>query len=300
MELGISLASHTLSPGRGAADHLIARCRAAVAADLDSMTLGDHHAVPPPGGYLQNTPALGRLLAEWRGRPAGCLFLLPQWPPFLVAEQVGTLANLHDGRFIVQTGLGWAPHEFAAMGQPTEHRVSVFEEGVRVVQGLLAGDTVSSERFGFSETALGLVPPEPVDWWMGTTSPAGLRRAARFGAAWYASPSETAGGLVERCEIYGSACDEHDVDARVMLRRDMLVLADGDRARRLADEAVDRGYRGMSRSAIVAGSPSEVAEDLASWSTLGVDQIVARTMGLGDDLDLETIECLADVRRLIG
>jgi hypothetical protein len=40
----------------------------------------------------QNTPMLGRLLAEWSDRPAGALFLLPLWNPVLVAEQVGTLA----------------------------------------------------------------------------------------------------------------------------------------------------------------------------------------------------------------
>lgn len=299
VELGISLASFTASPGRSAARHLVARCRAAVAADLDSMSLGDQHAVPAPAGYHQNTPALGRLLAEWTGKPAGCLFLLPQWPPVLVAEHVGTLANLHDGRFIVQTGIGGAPHAFASMGQPTEHRVSVFEEGVRIVQELLRGEVVSSERFGFDGLTIGMVPPDPVEWWMGTAHPAGLRRAARFGACWYASPGETPDGLAERGEIYRAACDDEGVPARIMLRRDVLVLDDGERARRLADEAVAAGYRGMSRDSIVAGSPAEAAEQIAAWDELGVEQIVARTMGLGDSLDVETIECLGEVRRLI-
>ncbi|MEZ5298115.1 MAG: hypothetical protein R2697_18160 [Ilumatobacteraceae bacterium] len=54
------------------------------------LSLGDQHLVGPDVGYFQNTPALGRLLAEWSptGRPAGCLFLLPMWSPVLVAEQV--------------------------------------------------------------------------------------------------------------------------------------------------------------------------------------------------------------------
>jgi hypothetical protein len=46
----------------------------------------------------QNTPMLGRLLAEWSDRPAGALFLLPLWNPVLVAEQVGTLAAIAAGR----------------------------------------------------------------------------------------------------------------------------------------------------------------------------------------------------------
>ena len=56
----------------------------------------------------------------------------------------------------------------------------------------------------------------------------------------------------------------------------------------------------MAPFAIVAGSPPEVAEQLAPFAGAEVDQIVARTMGLGDDLDLETIECLAEVRGLLA
>jgi len=59
---------------------------------------------------------IGRLTAEWTGRPLGCLFLVPLWNPVLLAEQVGTLAAMSPGRFIVQTGLGGGAHQFAAMG----------------------------------------------------------------------------------------------------------------------------------------------------------------------------------------
>ncbi len=42
---------------------MIERARAAAAAGLDSLFVGDHHNVPVP--YYQNVPILGRLLAEW-------------------------------------------------------------------------------------------------------------------------------------------------------------------------------------------------------------------------------------------
>ena len=98
---------------RGAAI-MIERAAAAAAAGLASLTIGDHHANPAP--YYQNTPMLGRLLAEWDDRPAGCLFLLPLWHPVLLAEQVGTLAAIGGGTFILQTGLGGGGAEVAAMG----------------------------------------------------------------------------------------------------------------------------------------------------------------------------------------
>jgi len=302
LEIGISLASSTSTPGAAAGRHLVAMARAAADAELATLSLGDHHVVGPPAGYFQNTPSLGRLLAEWSptGRPAGCLFLLPQWPPVLVAEQVGTLATLHDGPFVIQTGLGSAPSEFAAMGRSPDHRVSVFEEGVRIVRELLAGETVSSQRFGFDDVAVGLVPERTVDWWMGTGNEAGLRRAARFGAAWYAGPNTSPDEFARLVDAYRNACADHGTTARVMLRLDGIVLDDGGHAADLADRAIARGYRGMARDAVFAGDPPTVAEQFATWAERGVDQIVTRPMGLGDVDDLATIGGLVEVRSLIG
>ncbi|MDJ0770552.1 MAG: LLM class flavin-dependent oxidoreductase [Ilumatobacter sp.] len=299
MELGISLASATTLPAAEAGRHLVARVRAAHRSGLDSMSVGDNHIVSAVN-YLQNTPTLARALAEWPGRPAGCLFLLPMWPPVLAAEQIGTLAAFHDGPFIVQTGIGGGPSQFAALGARLDRRVAVFQEGVRVVRGLLAGESVSSELFGFDDVSIALVPHQPVEWWMGTGHPDGLRRAARWGAAWYSSPGPNADETAHLAAEYRSACDEHGSTARVVVRRDVLVLADGDAARRHAERAVDAGYRGMSVDQLVVGTPAEAAEQLAPFAEIGVDQIVARTMGIAPDVDLETIESLGDVRAMLS
>ena len=88
------------------------------------MFVGDHHNVPVP--YYQNVPMLGRLLAEWDERPAGALFLLPLWHPVLVAEQIGTLASIAQGRFIMQCALGGGDEQFDAFGVPIDSdRVAV-------------------------------------------------------------------------------------------------------------------------------------------------------------------------------
>ncbi|MGH9848521.1 MAG: LLM class flavin-dependent oxidoreductase, partial [Blastocatellia bacterium] len=101
MKIGISLTSaYKTQDPRAGARWMIERARAAREAGLDSLFVGDHHATPIP--YYQNTPMLGRLLAEWGERAAGCLFLLPLWNPVLVAEQVGTLAAIAQGCFIFQ------------------------------------------------------------------------------------------------------------------------------------------------------------------------------------------------------
>lgn len=295
MQIGISLASGSRLPPAAAGAHLVARARAAASAGLDSLTLGDSHAAGRRT-HLQNVPALARVLAEWSGRPAGCLFLLPLWSPVLVAEQVATLAALHDGPFVVQTGLGGSPHELAAMERRGDRRVSAFVESVRVIDALLAGESVSSEVFGFTDVAVGATPVADLDWWMGTMVPAGLRRAARFDAAWYASPGVTADRFRSLDAVYRAACAEFATRHRVMLRLDALVLGDGDRAHRMAAAAVDRGYRGLGVGHLLTGSVDEVVTQVAGWAESGVDQVVVRTMGIDPESDLETIGCMGAVR----
>jgi alkanesulfonate monooxygenase SsuD/methylene tetrahydromethanopterin reductase-like flavin-dependent oxidoreductase (luciferase family) len=51
---------------------------------------------------------------------------------------------------------------------------------------------------------------------------------------------------------------------------------------------------------LLAGNPNQVAEQLAVWRELGVDQIVTRTMGLSDDDDLTTVELLGEVQALLA
>src|SRR5215468_7697626 len=143
MRIGTSLrTSYAVDPRTGAR-WLIERARAARTAGLDSLFVGDHHATG--GAYYQNTPTMGRLLAEWGDRPAGALFLLPLWNPVLVAEQIGTLASIAEGRFIMQCALGGGDAQFGAFGVPTKQRPSRFEAALDVIRRLCAGETVTTD-----------------------------------------------------------------------------------------------------------------------------------------------------------
>src|SRR5277367_3584865 len=144
MRVGISVGTAFSTAGpRGQREgplEVLSQAQAAHRARLDSLTLGDHHATGP-GGYVQNVPMLGRLLAEWTDRPAGCLFLVPLWNPVLMAEQIGTLAAMSSGPFIIQTGLGGGEAQFRSMGADLDQRASRLEEGILVVQALLRGES---------------------------------------------------------------------------------------------------------------------------------------------------------------
>src|SRR5258707_15341561 len=179
MRVGISLTSNhpdAKDPRQGAR-WMIERTAAALRAGLDSLFVGDQHVSATP--YYQNTPMLGRLLAEWGEAPAGCLFLLPLWHPVLVAEQIATLASIARGPFIMQCGLGWGDTRFAAMGANIRTRPSAFEEALDIVRRLLAGETVSSSRrFQITEASLAPPPGWPRQGWSRAPAPPAPRCAA--------------------------------------------------------------------------------------------------------------------------
>ena len=76
MKIGISVSSSypEIAPNL-AVDWMVARTRAANAAGLDHLFVGDHHSTKTP--YFQNNVMLGRMLAEWGDKPFGALYLLP-------------------------------------------------------------------------------------------------------------------------------------------------------------------------------------------------------------------------------
>ena len=167
---------------------MVERAVAAHRAGLDSLFVGDQHVSPTP--YYQNTPVLGRLLAEWGEAPVGCLFLLPLWHPVLVAEQIGTLAAIARGSFIMQCGLGWGEARFAAMGINYRTRPSAFEEALDIIRRLLAGETVSSSRrFRINNASLALCPAKLVEVWIGASAPPAIDRAARLAEGWTRAPA---------------------------------------------------------------------------------------------------------------
>ncbi len=208
MRIGVSLRTAFLVDDvRVGARWIVERAAAARDAGLDSLFVGDHHAVPVP--YYQNTPLLGRLLAEWGDGPFGALFLLPLWNPVLVAEQVGTLASLGRGRFILPLAVG-GKDQFAPMGVHVRHRGKQFEAGLDIVRRLLAGETVTTgEPYHVHDSRISPVPPEPVEVWIGGTAERAVDRAARLGDGFLADAHLTPEQARAAIELYRERCDAH-------------------------------------------------------------------------------------------
>ena len=301
MKIGVSLTSAFSGvDGRTGARYMIERAAAARRAGLDSLFVGDHHATP--GAYYQNVPILARCLAEWGDAPYGALFLLPLWNPVLLAEQVGTLATLAKGRFILPTGLGDGEDQFAAMGARVKARVPAFEESLDVVRRLLRGDVVSSsERFQFRDGRVNPRPAEPVEFWLGATAEPAIDRAARLGDAWLASPGLTpkqAGALVnyytERCRTHGKT------PSAVAIRRDIYVGESDAEADTVAGTRVRAGYRGFSPDAPVYGSIDTVAAKFRELGAMGYTDVIIRHLVDDQAQVLASYGRLAEVRKAVA
>ena len=279
---------------------MIERTAAAHRAGLASLFIGDQHVSPTP--YYQNTPMLGRLLAEWGTAPAGCLFLLPLWHPVLVAEQIGTLAAIAQGPFIMQCGLGWGEDRFAAMGANFRTRPSSFEEALDIVRRLLAGETVSSSgRFRLAEASLALRPAEPVEVWIGASAPPAIDRAARLAEGWIASPGLTRDEARSQADLYRERCAAHGRQpGAVVLRRDVYVGESSSEARAVLQHAVGQGYRGVPGEALIAGSVDEVAEQFRGFGELGYTDILVRHLTNDQPKVLGSLERLAAVRAALA
>jgi alkanesulfonate monooxygenase SsuD/methylene tetrahydromethanopterin reductase-like flavin-dependent oxidoreductase (luciferase family) len=276
VRLGASLRTvYLVDDVRLGARWIIERAAAARDAGLDSLFVGDHHATPVP--YYQNTPLLGRLLAEWGDGPFGALFLLPLWNPVLVAEQVGTLASLGGGRFILPLAVG-GKDQFAPMGVHVRHRGKQFEVGLDIVRQLLAGETVTTgDPYHVRDARISPVPPDPVEVWIGGTVERAVDRAARLGDGFLADANLTPEEARATIELYRQRCEAHGrTPSAVAIRRDIHVGADAADAERVAGPVVAAGYRGFDPSACTYGSAEQVTEQLGQYASMGYTDVIVR------------------------
>lgn len=284
-----------------AMDWMLDRTRAARAAGLDALFVGDHHSTGPEP-YFQNVPLLGRLLAEWDDRPAGALFLLPLWHPVIMAEQIGTLAAMTPGRFVVLAAVGGGPGQFRAIGISQAERVRRFEVGLDLVRRLLVGERVSDPTgtFAIEDAEIAPTPSTPVEVWIGASAAAGIDRAARLGDAWVANAPLVPDEAREQAGQYRQSCATHErVPTTVAIRRDVHVADSGRDAVGERERALGAGYRGFRPEALIAGDVEQVAAQFADFAAMGYTEIVVRHFSSDQAAVLRSLELLGEVRSLL-
>ncbi|MFO7592281.1 MAG: LLM class flavin-dependent oxidoreductase [Acidimicrobiia bacterium] len=303
MRVGVSLKStYAVDDPRLGARMMIERTAAARDAQLDSLFVGDHHATGP-FAYYQNVAVMGRLLAEWGDRPAGVLLLLPLWNPVLAAEQLGTLASLASGRFVLQCALGGGEAQFAAMGVPVRERRARFEAGLDIVRRLLAGEEVTTTEgpYPVERARIAPLPAEPIEVWIGASAPPAIARAARMGDGWLANADLVPDAAARQADEYRHCCEEIGrAPGTIAIRRDVHVGRDADDAARVARPVIDAGYRGFAPEACTYGSVEQVVEQLRTYAAQGYTDVIVRHLAEDQREVLGSLARLGEVRAAVA
>jgi luciferase family oxidoreductase group 1 len=249
--------------------------------------------------------------------------MLPNHSPLTIAEQFGTLAELHPGR--IDLGLGRAPgsdqttmRALRRTGRESDH----FPQDVQELQGYLRDDTLvpgvnaipgrgtevplyilGSSLFGAQlAAALGLPYAFASHF-----APEALEQAVAIYRREFQPSEQLASPYVIAAVNVIAADDEDDAQGQfiaVRRARASRMLAPG---RHLSDEEIDallaspqgRYFAQMMRYTAV-GTPSTVADYLASFAEHAqADELMVAHASPGIDARLRSLDLLADVAELV-
>lgn len=280
------------------AQNLIEVARAAQAANLWALFVGDNHAMPSDyANVSQPVPTLGRLSAETGSMTIGMVLLAPFYHPLLLAEQIGTLSAFVDAPVVITFASGGSAHAFDRFGYQIRTRGPRSEEMIPVVRALLAGETVTAvgRAFEVAAATIAPLPRRPVQLWIAGTNDITVERAGRLGDGWLTAQNATDETLIGQLELYRRTASEHGRRCLPVLRRDVHVAETDAEAWAHVEPILEQGYRGLDSSRLLVGSPDTVVARLRSYESMGFDDVLVRHITGDHSAMLRSFELLADV-----
>jgi probable F420-dependent oxidoreductase len=260
---------------------------------FDYLTVTDHVTLPDmaePGypysesgafystdsAYRHEMLTLAAYLAAVtkRVRLVLAVLVVPNRPAVLAAKQLATIDVLSGGRLTVGIGAGWLKAEFDAVvttpfaerGAVTDEYVAAFKTLWTEKKPVIAGKYVQYDRL--------LLEPKPVrkphpPIWVGGESGPSLRRAAKFGDAWYPIGTTNA-HLLDSLPRYraGVARLRQLTEAA---GRPANAVALTYRIKRYGADLPDRASDGERR--LFSGSDSDIVGDIHALQDIGVTAI---------------------------
>lgn len=226
-----------------------------------------------------------------RLRLVSSIMVIPHRNPILTAKMLATIDLLSNGRVTVGVGVGWLKEEFEALDAPDFHkRGAVSNEYIEIFKKLWTGEPVehAGEFYQFNKVRCQPAPvqtPHPPIW-VGGHSRAALRRAARYGDGWHPvganpavpmTPQELA-GLIDQLKQF---MDEEGRDFGKMTISFKAPLYD-------LNKRADREER-----LPFTGSQDEIVEDVRTYQSLGVSELIFDFRSDSYDRDMAQMESFA-------
>ena len=203
------------------------------------------------------------------------VLIMPYRNPVVTAKMVATLDQMSGGRAIAGVGSGWNKAEYAALGVPHGERGARTNEYLRLWKACWEpGATTFHGRF-FSFDNMHVYPkplqqPHPPIW-IGGSSQASLRRAARFAEVWQPTPTPLA-DLKSNMAYLRDVCAE--VERKDAPRTRMSFRVNFSHITGNSSSGVDRPTG--------QGSPEQVASDMTRYrQEAGLEEFQINFNGCG-------------------
>jgi probable F420-dependent oxidoreductase len=219
------------------------------------------------------------------------VMVVPHRPAVLAAKMLATIDVLSKGRLTVGIGAGWLKAEFdAVVTTPFVERGAVTDEYLGAFRALWSADKPAIAGKYVQYDGLVMQPKpvqQPLPIWVGGESGPSLRRAARFGDAWYPIGSN----------------NQHLLDTLPRYRVGLARLRQLTAAAGRAPDAVAATYRVKRYGAALAPQASDGERRLFSGSDAAVISDIHALQDLGVtaiDFDFERpqeAEVIAEMRR---
>ena len=300
VSIGVSF-PESIVPGTPLPD-IAGLARHAEGIGLDGVWVGDRLAVGELS-VLDSGLSLAAVAAVTSSIAVGYAILVPSLRPLAwAAKQVATLQHIAGGRLQLGVAIGGGSDaEYVAAGFHRSDRARRTDEFLAQLPGMLAGEPLPAGSDASGGDPIRLLPAVPVPpLWVGGTSLPALRRTARFGDGWLSglqTPREFAASrqrLFELCDEAGRPRPLTGIGLHAAIGtgadRDLAEMTAG-MMQSMYGVPIER-----AREVTIAGTPAQVAAQLAPYVEAGADLIV---VVCDPEPSPKSWELLADVRLLL-
>jgi len=294
VRIGLGLGTQTLA---GDAERFPGFVDALEARGFDSLWLSERLTGPAPDPLVALAMAAGRTRKLKLGTS---VLVVPGRNPVVLAKELATLDRLSGGRLLPAVGLGApVPAEHRAFGVERGERAGLFDEALGLMRRLWTEDDVHHDGEHFHLDGVTLRPrplQDPVDAWLGGTSPSELRRTGRLGDGWLPSftvPSEVEAGWATITEVaarHDREIEDEHLGALVLYTRGGLPDA-------LAQVVASRRPE-LDPRAVVPDGVAGLRRQLERFIAVGASKFVVVPLADPADWDAELDELASEVKSL--
>jgi probable F420-dependent oxidoreductase len=294
IRIGLGLGTQTLA---GDAERFAGFVDALETRGFDSLWLSERLTTEAPDPLVALAVAAGRTRKLKLGTS---VLVVPGRNPVVLAKELATLDRLSGGRLLPAVGLGApVPAEHRAFGVERGQRAGLFDEAVGLMRRLWTEDDVHHDGEHFHLDGVTLRPrpvQDPIDVWLGGTSPSELRRTGRLGDGWLPSftvPSEVETGWATITEVatrHDRAIEDEHLGALVLYTRGGLPDA--------VARVVGSRRPELDPREVVPDGVGNLRRQLERFVAVGASKFVVVPLIEPDDWGTELDELVAEVKPL--